>query len=157
MLCSSLLFTNCKKSSSPTPTTPTTVKITSVKITGLPFTNSSCSCTWDFSTGPDVYFVITDNVGTVLKTSSILSNVSPSSLPMTYNFTTPFQTNNFYSTYYIWVYDNDTLDSPSNPDDTMGGYYFTFSDFISSSTYPTTTTLQNPTSSLSIDLTLQWQ
>ena len=58
------LLNSCKKEdTSPTttekPVSYTNFKITSVKITNIPFTDGNGS-SWDVSSGPDVYFKLTD-------------------------------------------------------------------------------------------------
>lgn len=130
--------------------TPTTCKITSIKLNAMPFTNGS-GVSWDTFDGPDVFFKIETQTGTVLydATSSRFNDITSGSLPVQWNLTTPFSITPLNTNRYIEIYDYDTLD----PDDYIGGVGFNPS--VSVSGYPSTTTLTYQ--GVSITLTLQWQ
>jgi len=136
-------------------TTPTSVKITALKITSIPSLDPSCSCGWDSNSGADVYFTLTDNNDVVLLTGNTFSDIT-SSTNLAWSLTPSYQITNFATNYKVKVYDKDTNDFPSNPDDFMGGYTFNMSPYTSQG-YPTKVTLQNSSSQLKIELTLLWQ
>lgn len=132
---------------------PTKVKITKVTITNMPFVDGSGS-SWDFSNGPDVFFNITDQVNNVLfnGTSSRINDVTSSMLPLSWNFTTPFEITNFNIGRYIDVWDYDTPDA----DDNIGYVGFQMSNYTSGSNpYPASVTkTQN---GITVKLDLVWQ
>lgn len=131
----------------------TKVKITKVTVTGMPFITST-GAGWDPSDGPDVFFKITNQSNTVLfdaGSSSRVSNVAPSSLPIAWTLTTPFEITDFTASRFIDLWDYDTLD----PDDYINYVGFTMSDYASgSNAYPSTVTkTQN---GITITLNLTW-
>jgi PKD repeat protein len=134
---------------------PTSLKITNVKITGMPFVDPSCNCGWDSNTGPDVFFVLQDNTGATLLTGNTFQNVSSSSLPLGWLVNPAYQVTNLSGTYKILVYDEDVNDVPPNPNDYIGGYQFSFSSWATQG-YPTKLVLDLPTSTLTLELTVQW-
>jgi len=132
---------------------PTKVKITKVTITNMPFVDGSGS-SWDFSSGPDVFFKIIDQVNTVLfnGTSSIINDVIVSMLPISWNFTTPFEITDFNVSRFIDVWDYDTLD----PDDNIGYVGFIMNNYTSGSNpYPLSVT--ETRNGITVKLDLVWQ
>jgi PKD repeat protein len=135
---------------------PTAVKILSVKITGLPFLDPSCNCSWDNNSGPDVYFQLANSSGSIILTGNNFDNVTPSMLPLTWTVTPAFQITNFTSGFAIVVWDKDTNDFPSNPDDAIGYTFdFQFSTWANSG-YPKTISLSSPNSQLKIEIAVEW-
>lgn len=132
---------------------PTKVKITKVTITNMPFVDGSGS-SWDFLDGPDVFFNITDQLSTVLVdgTSSRVSDATESMLPLSWNFTTPFEITDFNVSRFIDVWDYDTFDA----DDNIGYVGFVMNNYTSGSNpYPTSVTkTQN---GITVQLDLVWQ
>jgi len=125
------------------------VKILQVRVTNIPFTNSS-SAGWDSFNGPDLFFEIENSGGTVLVSSSTVSDLTVGGLPVTWNLGTALEVNNLLTQYTILLYDYDTPD----PDDLIGGYYWTF-DSVKSG-YPGTVTLSGGSTGISIDLIVDW-
>ena len=117
----------------------------------MPFIDPSCGCGWDPTSGPDVYFDLTDFGGTILASGNVFNDVTPANLPLTWVFSTPYQISNLNAIFKVQVYDSDAPLSPAF----IGGYFITFSNYAPS--YPTTITLQNSSSSLVEVLTVQWQ
>jgi len=132
---------------------PTKVKITKVTITNMPFVDGNGS-SWDFSSGPDVFFNIIDQASTVLVngTSSRINDVTASMLPLSWNFTTPFEITDFNVSRFIDVWDFDTPDA----DDNIGYVGFVMNNYTSGSNpYPTSVTqTQN---GITVKLDLVWQ
>jgi PKD repeat protein len=132
---------------------PTKVKITKVTITSMPFVDGSSS-SWDFTSGPDVFFNIIDQANTILLngTSSRISDVTTSMLPLSWNFTTPFEITDFNVSRFIDVLDYDDFD----PDDKIGYVGFVMNNYTSGSNpYPSSVTkTQN---GITVKLDLVWQ
>lgn len=128
---------------------PTTCKITNVKITAMPFVDAS-SASWDFSSGPDVFFKILDinNIVLVDGTSSRVTDVTQASLPISWNFTTPFSISPLNTDRFFHIWDYDTPD----PDDYIGYVGFNPSSY---SNYPTSVNISR--GSINITLTVTWQ
>lgn len=131
-------------------TTLSTCKITSVKITEMSFTDGS-GLGWDPFDGPDVFFTISIPGGSVLLDASAnrYSNISTSSLPISWNIASPVTISPLNQIRFIEIYDYDTLD----PDDFIGGTSFNPSTLIGS--YPNSTTIK--LQGITIVLGLQWQ
>lgn len=132
---------------------PTKVKITKVTITNMPFVDGNGS-SWDFLSGPDVFFNIIDQASNVLVngTSSRINDVTSSMLPISWNFTTPFEITDFNVSRFIDVWDYDTPDA----DDNIGYVGFVMNNYTSGSNpYPTSVTkTQN---GITVKLDLVWQ
>lgn len=129
------LLNSCKKEET-APTTPETpvsysnFKITSVKINKIPFTDGNGS-SWDVSSGPDVYFRLTDKNDTEYTKGTQYNDVLSSNLPFGWNFTKAFEINNINTTFFVEIYDHDDIDS----DDLIGIVGFNASYFTNG--YPT--------------------
>ncbi len=142
------VINSCKKETTPTPAAPTPTpspapnytnfKITSVILTQIPFVNSS-SASWDLTGGPDVFFNMEDASNNVLMNgvSARSTDISPSNLPLTWNFTTAYQITNLAITHFVTVYDYDTPD----PNDLIGYVGFTLAN--NKSGYPTSISSSN--------------
>jgi hypothetical protein len=132
---------------------PTKVKITKVTIINMPFVDGSGS-SWDFVDGPDVFFNISDQANNVLfnGSSSRINNVTPSMLPLSWTFTSPFEINDFNVGRFIDVWDYDTPD----PDDFIGYVGFVMNNYTSGSNPypPSVTKTQN---GITVKLDLIWQ
>lgn len=135
--------------------TPTSVKITGVKVTQMPFTTPGGGG-WDNNSGPDVFYTIEDLNSVLFSSSTYFPNATASSLPIAFSVSPAFQAANFNTTYKVNIWDYDGNDVPSNPDDFIGGYQFSFSAFASSG-YPTNAILFVNGNALKIELTLLWQ
>ena len=108
----------------------------------MPIYNSN-GFNWDTSSDPDIYFLISDSIGTLLFDGStgFKSNISSSNLPTGWSFTYPYIINNLSQGIYIHLYDNDVNDFPSNADDYMDSVWLKMSGYTS--TYPTTVYVSN--------------
>ena len=131
-----LMMSSCKKEEiTPKPTVSySNFKITSMKLIEMPFVDANSS-SWDYSSGPDVYFELTDVNNNVKLTGGQVADISTSSLPLSWNFSTAFEINNLATTYYVQFYDHDDLDS----DDYIGGVGLKMD--LYKDTYPTSITL----------------
>ena len=135
------LLNSCnKEDASPTttekPITYSNFKITSVKINNIPFTDGNGS-SWDVSSGPDVYFRLTDKNDTEYTKGTQYNDILSSNLPFGWNFTKAFEINNLNTTFFVEIYDHDDLDS----DDLIGIVGFNASYFTNG--YPTSIPLSN--------------
>jgi PKD repeat protein len=132
---------------------PTTVKITKVEIINLPFTNSSGSG-WDQTTGPDLFFKITNQSSSVLVDGTLarFMDVAPSQLPVGWTFNPAFEIADLSAARFIYVWDYDFPDV----DDEIGYVGFLMTNYTSGpNQYPTTVTeTQN---GITVKLTLTWQ
>ncbi len=151
----STLIYSCSNNSSSNPVTPPTtysnVKITKLSITAIPFLNSS-GASWDVSSGPDPYFVISsynDVSKTSIITGAAYQDIKSTDLPLSWNFTNAMQITNLDTKYLITVYDEDTL-----VPDTITTTTFLPNDY--KNTYPATVVLTNSSGSMSLTLTLTW-
>lgn len=98
---------------------PTKMKITKVVLQKYPQMDNGEN--WDYMSGPDIFFKITCN-GSTLVTSGTHNDAALSHLPITYTNNLPITiSSNFNQRCEIDFYDYDDFD----PDDWMGGYYFT--------------------------------
>lgn len=134
---------------------PTIAKITQVKVTGMSFTDPDCNCNWDNNSGPDVIYKLENSTGNILANGSAKANVSASILPISWVLPNPVLISNFSSVYKIYLYDEDTNDFPPNADDYIGGYAFTITS-LSVLGYKNTILLESTSSSLKIELTVEW-
>ncbi len=131
-----LLFTSCQKEDvKPTNTTPekpsySNFKITSIKLAQLPFVDNSGS-SWDISSGPDLYYKLTDVNSTVYSTGSQFDDLTSPELPLIWNFQQTLQITNLNTTFFVQFYDHDDIDS----DDYIGGVGFKAG--LYTDTYPT--------------------
>jgi PKD repeat protein len=143
-------------------TTPTTFKIVSIKITALPLTKAN-GASWDVfpsSSGPDVYFKITDDASTTFYTHPFyVEDVVASKLPLDFllqnssRVASPhiITSANFSKKIALEVYDYD----PSG-DERMGGMAFAPSSLTTGAdAYPTTFTAT--ISGLTAVFTVKWE
>lgn len=131
---------------------PTKIQVNSLVLTTYPEVNSSGS-SWDISSGPDIYFNLTDDAGNDFGKTGVFSDVLKSELPLTFkDFTTTI--NNLDYRFIIEMHDYDDFDA----DDYMGGYYFTPSDWAPSSgtNYPTQLKFYNASLGIGFTLNVTW-
>jgi PKD repeat protein len=131
----------------------TKVKITKITLIAIPFTNLTGGG-WDSSDGPDVFFKIQDVNSTTLfdaTSANKRDNLILSNLPISWDFTTPFNITDLSASRFIQFYDYDSLSS----NDDMGYVGFLFSNYTTGTTaYPTTVTkTQN---GITVTLNLTW-
>jgi len=149
----SMTFVSCKKEETkpaePTPTPNyTNFKITSLKVTAIPFLDQN-SNGWDPFDGPDVFFNITDGTNILLNgSSSRISDVLTSNLPLTWNFTNAYQITNITISQYITIWDYDSLD----PNDFIGSIGFKLEEHKSG--YPKTITKSD--GNITVSITGDW-
>ncbi|MCB9244947.1 MAG: PKD domain-containing protein [Flavobacteriales bacterium] len=132
---------------------PTKVKITRITVTDMPFSDGSGSG-WDLFNGPDVFFKITDEADNVLfdATASRFSDVTPGDLPLSWDFTVPFEITDFNISRFIDLWDFDTPDA----DDLIGYVGFLMEDYTSgANAYPSSVTATQDGITLKLDLV--WQ
>lgn len=133
----------------------TKVKITKVTVVNIPFTKPGGTSGWDLDgTGPDIYFQIQDVSSNVLfnaGASSRYNDITPSTLPIAWNLTTPFEIPNLGASRYIQLIDYDF--GTSNDD--MGYVGFQMSNYTSGANpYPSTVT--NTQNGITVTLNLTW-
>jgi PKD repeat protein len=133
----------------------TKVKITKVTVVNIPFTKPGGTSGWDNDgTGPDIYFQIQNSSSAVLfnATSSVrFSNVTPTTLPIAWTMTTPFEITDFTAARYIELFDYDF----GTADEDMSWVSFTMSNYTSgSNAYPSTVT--NTQNGITVTLDLTW-
>ena len=132
---------------------PTKVSIKQVTITYLSFTNSS-GVSWDASNGPDTYYEVSDYPsGTTYYTSGYIANVVPADIPLSFSAYT-ITLSNLTRQYKIRIYDDDGIWGS----EFIGGYYFSFSDYMPTNgdDYPTVINMQNSTSYVKLKLNIVW-
>ncbi len=153
LLISLVVFSSCNKDETKPAeqvTTPnyTNFKILTLKITAMPFLDLN-SAGWDPFDGPDVYFNITDGSNILMNgSSSKMSDVLSSNLPLTWNFSVAHQITNITMTQFIEIWDYDTLD----PNDFIGSVGFKLEDYKSG--YPTSITKSN--GGITVTITGNW-
>ncbi len=134
---------------------PAYSKCTLVKILldDAPFTNASGN-PLDSASGPDFKVkVLYRGTSQVLVTTGTAANVTPAQLPLSFAINPVFPFPAFAQAYDVLLYDDDAPD----PDELVGGYYFTLSDATTISYhYPDTMLLFEAGSKLRIKLLLDW-
>lgn len=130
---------------------PTKVKITKLTISNIPFVDATGS-SWDFSTGPDVFYNITDQTNTILASGSKINDVTTNLLPLTWNFTTPFEITDFNVSRFVDVWDFDTPDA----DDNIGYVGFIMNEYTSGSD-PYPSSIIKTQNGITVQLNLTWQ
>jgi PKD repeat protein len=126
--------------------------IKKVSVSAIPFINPSTGTGWDSSTGPDVYFKITNSSGYVYYdgSGSIVWDVTQGMLPISWTFASPYyQVPDFNANFYIDLYD---YDFPSSDDyiGWCGGFLMS-----SYSSYPAT--VSKTANGITVTLDIQWQ
>ena len=142
-----LTFAACKKETSkPSEPEYTNFKVLNVKVSAMPFINSN-NASWDILNGPDLFFKMeTDNNAVIFNgTSSRINDISPASLPLSWDFVNAYQITNLSVTHYVTLYDYDTPD----PDDEIGYVGFTMQDHKSGYPKSITKTQNNITVTIS--------
>ncbi len=132
---------------------PTKVVISKVTITNMPFLNSS-GAGWDPSNGPDVYLKITDKQNNELidGSGSVLDDIIPTLLPISWNITSGLTITDFTSSIFIDLWDYDTFDS----DDYIGYAGFNFSNYTEgANAYPASITITQ--NGITAKLDISWK
>jgi len=113
---------------------PTEFVILGLQLTDFPTTDSN-GASWDDTTGPDLYFELTDDSGNEFFTTGYYEDVLTSDLPLSYTNNFPYIITNLNKEYKINLRDYDSWGT----DDNLGWYYFTVSDQMPTNgdTYPT--------------------
>jgi len=135
--------------------TPGKVFLQRVIVDQIPFTDNN-GAGWDLASGPDLYFTIIDSARNVVyATSSYYNNLTPSGLPVQWDFSPELQflKSSWNKTYFIDLWDYDV----ANNDDEIG-----FTDGFKiiqqiNANFPTTVSLQNSNGTIKVRLILRWQ
>jgi len=133
----------------------TKVKISKVTVVNIPFTKPGGTAGWDTDgTGPDIYFKIINSNNTVLfdaTASNRINDITPSSLPISWNFSTPFEITDLSSAQFIDLWDYDLITN----DESMSYVGFKMSDYTTGANAypPTVTKTQN---GITVTLNLTW-
>lgn len=131
---------------------PTTCYITSIKFTS--YLQDDNGYYWDNAAAgyyPDIYFLFADEGGNTIynaTSSNRIENVT--SAPFSWNFTSPGLTFDMNKTFYVHLYDYDSLDS----DDHMGGCGGNTLNNYNNYPYPSTITLS--CSNMTVELSVTW-
>lgn len=99
--------------------TPSSISVTKIEVLNFPSTDGGAG--WDLTSGADIIVELENSSNTLLYSSpTYFENATPG---LTYSFTpsSPIVLNNPTLQYTISLYDYDSTD----PNDFMGGYYFT--------------------------------
>ena len=133
--------------------TPGKVYLQKVIVDAIPFSDAN-GAGWDFGSGPDLYFTLSDSVDNVFYTpGTYFTDLIPSGLPVQWNLTSAYQLQNWSKTYYINLWDYD----PVGADDYIG-YANGFKVIQEvNANYPTTVSLQNTSGTIKVRLILRWQ
>ena len=131
---------------------PTQLKITQLTLTGYPETNDTTG--WDEDSAADVFFTVTNYIGTVFFTSEIKNDLLPANLPTIYTVGFPYTYTSLTTVYVIRFYDYDDVSSFAY----MGAYYFSMDLFAphDGSDYPTELEFDTSGSDLKFKLTVEW-
>ena len=133
---------------------------TKVKITGYRVDNFSFTAPdglgWDGLNGyPDVYSGLFNGTNLVIA-SNVLSNVTPSNLPINVTLTPVYLVPDFSNTINIVVMDYDENDIPASSNDEIGFVPFILNDYtIGSNKYPTSVT--KTSNGVTVTLFLTWE
>lgn len=135
--------------------TPGKVFLQRAIVDEIPFVDAN-GAGWDLSSGPDVFFTITDSVGNVIidGSGSRVGDVTPSMLPLSWDFTPEFEfiKSSWNKTYLIRVWDWD-----ATGDDLIGiTNAFKITQLITSN-YQTTVSLQSDDAKTKVKLIFRWQ
>jgi PKD repeat protein len=131
---------------------PDMVKMNRLTLTDFPETNQGAA--WDSLSPPDVFFRITNYIGTVYYSSEVITDLAHSELPADYTRDMPFSFDGVNSVYTIRFYDyDDTLNYTY-----MGGYFFSMKIFVPNdgSDYPNELVFDAAGSPVKFKLAAEW-
>jgi PKD repeat protein len=130
---------------------PGKVFLQKVTLNAFPATNGS-GASWDVGSWPDVFFTISDSVTNILyEVPTYYPDLDPATLPVEWTLSPEVQFSNWGKTYYIDLWDYDSISSNEYMGYTNG---FKINQLT---TYPTTLALQNTSGTIRVTLTLRWQ
>jgi PKD repeat protein len=131
---------------------PTQLKMTQLTLTGYPETNDTTG--WDADSPADVFFTVTNYIGTVFFTSEVKNDLLPANLPSIYTVGFPYTFTSLTTVYVIRFYDYDDVSSFAY----MGAYYFSMDLFApdDGSDYPTEIEFDTSGSDLKFKLAVEW-
>ena len=148
----------CKKDDeaspvAPPPVTYTRVFIEQISIVAMPFVDGS-GIAWDLASGPDPFYTLVLNPSTVVSSTESVyrSDITPSSLPVSWSYIQSFEITDWNNYYYLALYDYD----PTDPNDVIGATgIFRMQDIKAG--YPASYTASNTSGTILVRLTLRWQ
>ena len=127
---------------------PTKIQINKLTLLDYPQTDDGSG--WDYSDGPDIYWIITNEaMATTYFTGGTHNDVVHTNLPYVYTNGLPYSITNLNQTYVISFYDAYSPDD----DDAMGGYYFKPGEYTN---YSSTLSFYSSTSDFEFDLDVTW-
>jgi PKD repeat protein len=130
---------------------PGKVFLQKVTLNAFPATNGS-GASWDVGSWPDVFFTISDSVTNILyEVPTYFPDLDLATLPVEWTLSPEVQFLNWGKTYYIDLWDYDSISSNEYMGYTNG---FKINQLT---TYPTTLALQNTSGTIRVTLTLRWQ
>jgi PKD repeat protein len=132
---------------------PGKVYITTIRINDIPFTDIYGSG-WDLLTGPDVFADLVTSSSVIFTLRSYYRlDVSPSDLPIQWDFSQHFEIPDWSMVYYINIWDYDEFG-----DDYIGGSNgFRINDIITSVGYVSSIERQNNSGTIATTLLLRWE
>jgi PKD repeat protein len=130
---------------------PGKVFLQAVTINAFPIRNENGEF-WDDDNYPDVYYTVSDSALEFLTSiNNYIENLHPSILPATWYYISGIEFQNWSTTYFVELWD---YDSPSSSDFMGSTDGFNCNQLT---TYPSSVQLQNPSGSIQITLTINWQ
>ena len=131
---------------------PHQVKMSQLTLTDYPEKDNGVS--WDTDSPPDVFYRITNYIGSVLFTSEVISDLPVTGLPANYTQDLPFTFEGLNTVYLIKFYDYDDTLSYGY----LGSYYFTMNLFVPAdgSGYPSELEFNSSGSPVKFRLAVDW-
>jgi len=131
---------------------PTQLKMTQLTLTGYPETNDTTG--WDADSPADVFFTVTNYIGTIFFASEVKNDLLPANLPSTYTVGFPYTFTSLTTVYVTRFYDYDDVSSFAY----MGAYYFSMDLFApdDGSDYLTELEFDTSGSDLKFKLAVEW-
>lgn len=134
--------------------TPSKLKINSLTLTSYPLTKPDGGG-WDSNSGPDVFFVIKHQNGTISFKDYRKSDIVPSDLPYTFRQGLPITLTGMSFRNEINFYDFNPIVNNAF----MGGYYFVINNDMpkDGSKYPNVINFNSSTSQLKFHINVEWE
>jgi len=132
--------------------TPGKVFIDYIRIEDIPFTDAN-GAGWDLSSGPDFYFLLTDNDDNIILRSSTVVDLAPSNLPISFYTDPPYEIQIWDEFYWFELYDADDISA----DDYMGLAGFRIDSIVIIEGYIEEYKFENASGSIEITLVLTWE
>lgn len=125
------------------------------QLTLLEYPETDNGVSWDTDSPPDVFYRITNYIGSLLFTSEVIPDMPVTALPAAYTRDLPFTFDGLNTVYLIKFYDYDDTLSYAY----MGSYYFTMNLFVPAdgSGYPSELLFDATSSPVKFKLAVDWE